>query len=91
MPTDHEDELAVDDWFDDGEWCQCPRCMGSGSVDCHCGGDQCYCENHGDAPCPVCGGDGEVTVEREQRYLKAEAKAHREMKAALTEALADKE
>lgn len=39
----------------------CPRCDGHQTVNCHCGGDLCVCENYGEKPCPFCGGeyDGE--------------------------------
>ncbi len=36
------------------------RCGGSGVLDCHCGGDQCVCHNHGEVECfgcPDCQGD----------------------------------
>lgn len=62
-------------WDDDPEMVSCPRCQGGGFVDCHCGGDLCICDNYGEKPCPVCYGEGEVTEEREQRYLKARAEA----------------
>jgi hypothetical protein len=42
--------------------------MGACDVPCHCGGDLCVCENYGYAPCPVCGGEGDVTAERYDRY-----------------------
>ena len=62
---------------DDPEFASCPRCMGDGTVTCHCGGDLCVCENYGEAPCPTCHGEGEVTHERYERYMKAQAEAHR--------------
>lgn len=61
-------DFDYDDYDDDLE--VCPNCMGAGEVPCHCGGDLCICENHGDAPCPTCDGEGEVTHERAERYLK---------------------
>lgn len=64
-------------WDDDPEFASCPRCMGDGTVTCHCGGDLCVCENYGEAPCPTCHGEGEVTHERYERYMKAQAEAHR--------------
>lgn len=64
-------------WDDDPEMASCPRCMGDGSVDCHCGGDLCVCENYGEAPCPVCHGEGEVTHERHDRYMAAQAESAR--------------
>lgn len=30
------------------------ECDGSGVVSCLCGGDQCVCHHHGDAPCAGC-------------------------------------
>jgi len=53
----------------------CPRCMGDGSVSCHCGGDLCVCDNYGDRDCPVCFGEGNVSPEREAQYLRAEGEA----------------
>lgn len=55
----------------------CPRCDGHQTVNCHCGGDLCVCENYGEKPCPFCGGeyDGEgyVTKERADIYLAKQA------------------
>ena len=62
---------------EDPELASCPRCMGDGTVTCHCGGDLCVCEYYGEAPCPTCHGEGEVTHERYDRYMKAQAEAHR--------------
>ena len=44
----------------------CPRCNGQRVVNCHCGGDLCVCENCGEKPCPLCGGEygGEGYVEK---------------------------
>lgn len=38
----------------------CTHCNNTGSIDCHCGGDLCICENCGEEPCPYCdqAGDG---------------------------------
>jgi hypothetical protein len=33
-------------------WCE--HCQNTGSLDCHCGGDLCICENYGEYPCPYC-------------------------------------
>lgn len=30
------------------------ECNGTGELDCHCGGDQCICHNHGTFSCPGC-------------------------------------
>jgi len=40
------------DEVDDAPFCF--RCQNSGSVPCRCGGDQCYCSNYGELPCPSC-------------------------------------
>lgn len=29
----------------------CNLCQGSGMMNCYCGGDQCYCDWHGEKPC----------------------------------------
>jgi len=63
------------DFYDYEEDAPCPRCMGDGTIICHCGGDLCVCANYGDAPCPVCHGEGSVSEEREAAFLKAEAEA----------------
>jgi len=60
----------------------CPRCMGDGSVSCHCGGDLCVCDNYGERDCPVCFGEGDVSPEREAQYLKAKGEAMAAMRAA---------
>lgn len=65
--------------YDDADFVTCPRCSGFGTVNCHCGGDQCYCDNHGDAPCPVCGEEGEVTAARWDRYMEAQRRHVAEM------------
>ena len=44
--------------------------MGDGTVDCHCGGDLCICENYGERDCPTCDGEGEVSGERESQYFE---------------------
>ena len=59
-----------DDEYEYADLPMCPNCMGSGEVPCHCGGDLCVCENHGDAPCPTCVGEGSVTEERYNRYME---------------------
>lgn len=43
-------------WPNDAEWRD--RCQGLGTAECHCGGDQCYCENYGEMECPLCHGEG---------------------------------
>lgn len=66
--------------YDDRDGVICPRCMGDGSVDCHCGGDLCICENYGERDCPVCHGEGEVSEQREAIYLKSRRKAYEAMR-----------
>ncbi len=34
----------------------CDECHNLGTVECLCGGDLCVCTNHGEQPCPKCGG-----------------------------------
>jgi hypothetical protein len=34
------------------QWCE--HCHNTGSLDCHCGGDLCVCQNNGEYPCPSC-------------------------------------
>lgn len=69
----------IDD-YDHEEGIVCPHCMGDGSVDCHCGGDLCVCENYGERDCPVCYGEGEVTEKREAEYLESRRQAHAVMR-----------
>ncbi len=73
-----EDEYDFYYASDDGV--TCPRCQGGGSVDCHCGGDLCVCENYGERDCPTCLGEGEVSPERRDRYLQSEREAHEAMR-----------
>lgn len=61
-PEDYDD--------DDRDGITCPRCMGDRTVDCHCGGDLCVCDNYGERDCPLCHGEGAVSEEREQQYLE---------------------
>lgn len=69
-----------DDFYDDG-LPSCPHCNGDGYVNCHCGGDLCVCENYGEAPCPVCFGEGEVSEARYQQYMD-NLRKHAEMRRA---------
>lgn len=87
-----DNSYDYDDYFDDEirDDCQlCPRCDGHQIVSCHCGGDLCFCDNHGEAPCPLCGGEygGEGYVKNEvaERYLKKQ----REFMEALSKGLGD--
>lgn len=57
----------------------CPRCQGGGTVDCHCGGDLCVCENYGERDCPTCHGEGEVSEEREATYFENQRAAFEAM------------
>ena len=66
-------DYQCDDGYDDGS-VPCPHCYGDGTVNCYCAGDFCICDNHGDATCYVCGGDGDVSEEREKRYLENQRK-----------------
>lgn len=68
-----------DDWDDDGSVI-CPRCMGDRTVDCHCGGDLCICENYGERDCPTCDGEGVVSTERDEQYAESRRQAHAAMK-----------
>jgi hypothetical protein len=63
MSTDPDD-------FDEGP--PCPRCYGDRVVNCYCGGDQCYCENHGERNCPLCYGEGVASPKRAEAYLENE-------------------
>jgi hypothetical protein len=67
----------------------CPRCDGHQEVTCRCGGDQCYCDNNGDMPCPLCGGEyggeGYVSKEVYDRWWETNKKWHVAFKAGLTE------
>ena len=62
-----------DDFIDDGEGCICPRCDGWQTVICHCGGDLCVCGNNGDADCPLCWGEGQVSDAVYSKYRLEEA------------------
>lgn len=63
----------------DEDWTQCPRCTGWGEIDCHFGGDLCVCDNYGQAMCPMCGGEGEVSVVQCEAYLQRQAEHQAEM------------
>ncbi|QIF82488.1 hypothetical protein [Brevundimonas sp. 'scallop'] len=66
--------------YDDRDGITCPRCQGDGTVDCHCGGDLCVCENYGERDCPVCGGDGEVSEMVEAQYEESRRQAYEAMR-----------
>ncbi|MGX1693184.1 hypothetical protein [Brevundimonas naejangsanensis] len=72
------DEYDFD--YGDDDSVTCPRCSGGGTVDCHCGGDLCVCENYGERDCPTCHGEGEVSSERHDRYRQSEREAHEAMR-----------
>lgn len=76
-----------DDFIDDAFGIPCPHCSATGEVNCHCGGDLCVCENYGDAPCPVCLGDGDVSEATYERYEQG----RRNNAAAMADALAKAE
>lgn len=61
------------DPYDDTDHVRCPRCDGWGHIDCHCGGDLCVCDNYGEAYCPLCHGEGDVSKATEQAYRKRQA------------------
>ena len=64
------------DGYDD-DLLPCPRCSGWGHVYCHCGGDLCVCENYGEAMCPLCCGEGDVTETDHNRYEEAQRENYR--------------
>jgi hypothetical protein len=70
-----------EDYFDE-EGVTCPRCDGHRTVNCYCGGDQCFCENYGEKDCPLCWGEGYVDQDAADKYLEQE----REMAAVLRKA-----
>lgn len=67
------------DYDDDRDGIPCPRCYGDGTVDCHCGGDLCVCENYGERDCPTCYGEGEVSESLHARYRESERAAYETM------------
>lgn len=52
---DMTDDFDAFDFPENSAWCE--RCQGTGSVECYCGGDQCYCRNGGERDCPRCYGE----------------------------------
>lgn len=61
----------MEHYFDDeNEGPPCPKCDGQRTVNCHCGGDFCFCENDGERDCPLCYGEGVASPERAERYLQ---------------------
>jgi hypothetical protein len=73
-------DFGEDDLPEGSVWCD--RCQGSGVADCHCGGDQCYCENYGEMECPRCHGEGfyvptpkQIAAEAEMSRIMGEALA----------------
>jgi len=46
-----------------------PTCGGTGTMHCHCGGDQCVCHNHGAVQCDGC---EDCDREREDDYYEPE-------------------
>lgn len=57
------------DYDDAHDGVMCPRCMGMASINCHCGGDLCVCENYGEMDCPYCHGEGAVSPQDYDAYL----------------------
>lgn len=72
-----------DDYLSDDD-CTCPRCSGWGHIDCHCGGDLCVCDNYGEADCPLCCGDGQISTARYDAYQAAQRKWWAEYQAVMT-------
>lgn len=68
----------------------CPKCDGVGSVDCHCGGDLCVCENYGEIPCPMCGDAGEIARVDYDAWVKRAAEQQRLFAAAMIKVWGDK-
>ncbi|HKJ60616.1 MAG TPA: hypothetical protein VKA94_01280 [Hyphomicrobiales bacterium] len=90
--SDDYDPFDDDYYDDDGEGPPCPRCDGDGIVNCYCGGDQCFCENHGEKDCPLCYGEGVADPARAEKYLESEREMMAVMRKAWKEAAAkDKE
>lgn len=76
MPELDDDDFDYDER--EAEWCD--RCQGSGIAECHCGGDQCYCENYGEMECPTCHGEGSFVPTEAFKKARAEnAKMWREL------------
>ncbi len=67
--------------YDDTGDCVCPHCGGIGTVNCYCGGDQCYCENYVETECRICDGEGCVSDETFDRYQQRAAENAAKMKA----------
>jgi hypothetical protein len=76
MASDDFDPYDFEPDIPDG-YVLCPRCDGHQEVPCHCGGDLCVCENYGEKPCPLCGGEyggeGYVPKETADKYLARQA------------------
>lgn len=76
MASDDFDWHDIDPDIPDG-YVLCPRCNGYQEVACHCGGDLCVCENYGEKPCPLCGGEyggeGYVPKETADKYFARQA------------------
>lgn len=53
---DRFEDFEYDERDENAEWCD--RCQGTGTANCYCGGDQCYCQNYGEMECPTCHGEG---------------------------------
>lgn len=81
--SEPDDDDSYSD-YDDTEYLTCPHCSGFGHVECHCGGDLCVCDNYGEAPCYVCGGEGEVSEARYERYEENQRKNYEALRHLLT-------
>lgn len=82
--------MANPEWTEPGDWedtVWCDQCQGLGTTACHCGGDQCYCENNGEMDCPRCHGEGRYVLTPEQAKREAETAAA--MREIMARALAD--
>lgn len=79
------------DYEDFGGCEPCPKCNGDGTVDCYCCGDLCCCENYGEKTCGLCNGEGEVSQERAEKYLKRQREVHAAFQAGWTAAQSKKD
>ena len=78
-----------DEYDDERDGVTCPKCQGDGTVDCHCGGDLCVCENYGERDCPTCYGEGAVSEERYARYEESRREAYAIMRQVFAEPESD--
>jgi len=64
----------------------CPRCNGHQEVACPYSNDLCVCENYGEKPCPLCGGEGYVPKETADKYFARQAEFMSAMRDGATKA-----